>query len=172
MLDLKGKTMYEAIVESAKDFPRGTAIYYQGKKITFSRFIKRIDRMADILSNRLDVQKGDVVLIAQPNIPDALVLFYAANRIGAICNFVHPFTPFNQVRVIMKKTNTKVAFLFEQRIAKEVDRYRDLSDKIYVTRIEDDLPSLQKFIYHNFYNNKIRRKLGKWRGKFDGFKYL
>ena len=172
MLDLKNKTLYEAIKESALDFPRGTAIYYQGRKISFSNFMKRIERMADILSNRLDVKKGDVILIAQPNLPDALVLFYAANRIGAISNFVHPFTPFNQVRVIMQKTNTKVAFLFEQRIAKEVDKYRKLADKIYVTRIEDDLPFFKKFIYHNFYNNKIRRKLGKWRGKFNGFKYL
>ena len=140
MLDLKNKTLYEAIKESALDFPRGTAIYYQGSKISFSNFMKRIERMADILANRLDVKKGDVILIAQPNLPDALVLFYAANKIGAISNFVHPFTPFNQVRVIMQKTNTKVAFLFEQRIAKEVDKYRKLADKIYVTRIEDDLP--------------------------------
>ena len=172
MLDLKNKTMYEAIVDAANDFPHGVAIYYQGKKIKFSNFVKRINRMADILYNRLEIRKGDVILIAQPNIPDALVLFYAANRIGAICNFVHPFTPFNQVRVIMQKTNTKFAFLFEQRIAKEVDRYRNLADRIYVTRIEDDLPLAQKFIYHNFYNNKIRAKLGKWRGKFPGFKYL
>lgn len=172
MLDLKGKTMYEALLESANDFPNGTAIYYQGKKISFRNLIRRIDRMADILSNRLDIKRNDVILIAQPNIPDTLVIFYAANKIGAISNFVHPFTPFNQVRVIMQKTNTKVAFLFEQRIAKEVDRYRKLVDKIYVTRIEDDLPLAQKIIYHSFYNNKIRKKLGKWRGKFSGFKYV
>ena len=172
MLDLKNKTMYEAVMDAVNDFPRGTAIYYQGKKISYSRFAKRIDRMADILSNKLNVKKGDVILIAQPNLPDALVLFYAANRIGAISNFVHPFTPFNQIRVIMQKTNTKVAFLFEQRIAKEVDKYRKLSDKIYVTRVEDDLPLLKKIIYHTFYNFKIRRKLGKWRNKFDGFNYL
>lgn len=172
MLDLKNKTLYEAILESAKDFPKGTAIYYQGKKISFAKFIKRIDRMADILHNRLNIKRNDVILIAQPNIPDTLVLFYAANKIGAICNFVHPFTPFNQVRVIMKATKTKVAFLFEQRIAKEVERYRSISEKIYVTRIEDDLPFFQKIIYHCFMNNKIRSKLGRWRNKFDGFKYL
>ena len=164
--------MYEALLESAEDFPLGTAIYYQGRRIMFSSLMRHVDRMADILYHVLNVRRNDVILIAQPNIPDALIIFYAANKIGAIANFVHPFTPFNQVRVIMKKTNTKVAFLFEQRVAKEVDRYRQLADKIYVTRIEDFLPLPSKIIYHNFYNNKIRKKLGKWRGKFKGFNYV
>ena len=112
MLDLKNKTMYEALVDSVNKYPHYTAVYYQGTKIKFPHFKKQVDRMADILSNRLEVKKNDVVLIAQPNIPDTLILFYAVNKIGAIANFVHPFTPFNQVRVIMQKTNTKVAFIF------------------------------------------------------------
>ena len=171
-LDLKGKTMYQTILEASKSTPRALALYYQGKKISFSGFIKRIDRCADILSNTLGVKRNDVILIAQPNIPDVLVLFYACNKIGAIANLVHPFTPFNQVRDIIRKTNTKYAFMFEQRIAKEVEKYRDIADKIYVTRIEDDLPFFKKVFYHTFMNFKIRRKLGKWRGKFQGFKYL
>ena len=53
-------------------------------------------------------KKGDVVLIAQPNIPDCLVTFYAVNKIGAIANMVHPFTPYNQILQIYKKTNSKM----------------------------------------------------------------
>ena len=166
------QTIYERFHESAIDFPHGLAIYYQGKKISFKKLDKLINRMSDILVNRLNVKRGDVLLIAQPNIPEVLVLFYAANKIGAICDFVHPFTPFNQIVSIMKHTNAKYAFLFEQRVAKEVERYRDIADKIYVTRIEDFLPVGKKFMYHNFMNNAIRRKLGKWRGSFPGFKYL
>ena len=128
---------------------------------------------ADILYNRLGVRENDVVVIAQPNIPETIVLFYAINKIGATSNLIHPFTPFNQVKQIMDKTNTKLAFLFEQRIAKEVKPYREIADKVYVTRIEDDLPLISKFIYHNFMNFRIRKKLGKLpkRFKFDGFKY-
>lgn len=163
---------YEKLKEAIKGFPHGLAIYYQGKKISYRKLDKLINRMADILVNRLNVQKGDVLLIAQPNIPEVLILFYAANKIGAVCDFVHPFTPFNQIKAIIKQTNAKYAFLFEQRIAKEVDRYREMSDVIYVTRIEDFLPSGKKFIYHTFMNKAIRRKLGKWRGSFKGFKYL
>ena len=43
---------------------------------------------------------------------------------------------------------------------------------VIVTRIEDFLPLGKKFIYHNFMNNAIRKKLSHWRGSFKGFKYL
>ena len=166
-------TMYQALVEAGKKCPGDLAIFYQGKKINFKTLIKRVDNTADILYHQLGVRENDVVVIAQPNIPETIVLFYALNKIGATSNLIHPFTPFNQVKSIMDKTHTKVAFLFEQRIAKEVERYREISDRIYVTRIEDDLPITSKFIYHNFMNFRIRKKLGKLpaRFKFDGFKY-
>ena len=165
-------TMYQQLKKAALEKPNYAAVYYQGKKISYRKFLKRVDRMANILEYRLDVHKDDVVLVAQPNIPDVLVLIYAINKIGAIVNLVHPFIPFNQVQKIIKQTNTKVAFLFEQRVAKEVEKYREITTPIYVTRIEDDLPLFKKFIYHTFMNFKIRRKLGKWRGSFSGFKYL
>ena len=170
-MNLEALTLYGSLQDSIKNLKNNTAIYYQGTKITFRKFGKLLDRTADILQNRLGIKENDVVLVAQPNIPDVLLLIYALNKIGAIVNLVHPFTPFNQIKAIMKQTKTKVAILFEQRVAKEVDRYRDLADKIYVTRVEDYLPCFKKFVYHTFMNRKIRYKLGKWRGKFDGFKY-
>ena len=166
-------TMYEALKVAANKAPHDLALYYQGKRISFKTLLKRIDNTADVLYNRLGVRENDVIVIAQPNIPETIVLFYAINKIGATSNLIHPFTPFNQVKQIMDKTNTKLAFLFEQRIAKEVKPYREIADKVYVTRIEDDLPLISKFIYHNFMNIRIRKKLGKLpkRFKFDGFKY-
>ena len=166
-------TMYAAFKEAAKKTPNNLAVYYEGKRISFKTLLKRIDEAADILYNRLGVRQGDVIVIAQPNIPETIVLYYAVNKIGATSNLIHPFTPFNQVKSIMDKTHTKYAFLFEQRIAKEVTRYREIADKVFVTRIEDDLPIFKKMFYHTFMNFRIRRKLGKLpaRFRFDGFKY-
>lgn len=165
-------SLYETVSLAAKRFPNYQAVYYQRKKIKYSAFIKRIDRMADILYNVFNIREGDVILVAQPNIPDVLVLIYALNKIGAIINLVHPFTPYNQVKSIMDKTNSKIGFVFEQRVAKEVDKFREIANKIVVTRVEDDLPCFKKFIYHNFMNNKIREKLGRFRSYFPGFTYL
>ena len=166
-------TMYEALKEAANKYPRDLALYYEGKKISFQTLLKRVDMTADIIYHQLGIRENDVVVISQPNIPETIVLFYAVNKIGATSNLIHPFTPFNQVKAIIEKTHTKVAFLFEQRIAKEVDRYRELVDKVYVTRIEDDLPFFKKVFYHTFMNFRIRKKLGKLPSnyKFSGFKY-
>ena len=164
-------TMYEAVVKAAKERPNDLALYYQGTKITFKMLLNRINKMANALHYRLGINANDVVLISQPNIPEVVVLFYATNKLGAIANLVHPFTPYEQVKDIMEKTNAKVAFLFEQRIAKEVEKYRLASDNIYVTRIEDDLPFFKKLFYHIFMNFKIRKKLGKHEN-FPGFKYV
>ena len=165
-------SLYEAVLQSAKKYPNAMAIYYKGTRISFRDFIKKVDRTADILVNQLNIKRNDVVLVAQPNIPEALILIYAINKIGAICNSVHPFTPFNQLKNIFRQTKSKVAFVFEQRVAKEVDKYRDFADKIYVTRVEDSLPIFKKWAYHTFMNRAIRKKLGRYQGKFKGFKYF
>ena len=172
MADNINQTMYQAVKSASLEVPNNTAIYYQGTKISFKKFISLVDRMSDILSNRLGIKKGDTVLLAQPNIPDVLILFYALNKIGAIVNLVHPFIPYNQTKLIFKKTHSKYAFLFEQRVTKEVENYRSFAEHVYVCRVEDYLPFFKKFIYHTFMNRAIRKKLGKFRGSFKGFKYV
>lgn len=166
------QTMYQAVVAAYKALHHGKAIYYQGKSISYRKFIKDVDRMADILVNVLGVKKDDVVLVSQPNIPDVLILIYALNKIGAIVNSVHPFTPYNQLKNIIDRTGSKVAFLFEQRVAKEVEKFREIADMVYVTRIENHLPLFKKLVYHTFMNRSIRKTLGRFRGKFKGFKYV
>ena len=165
-------TMYEAVRRASLEVPNCTAVYYQGTKISFRRFIRLVDRMADTLYHRLGIRHGDTILLAQPNIPHVLILFYALNKIGAIVNLVHPFIPYNQTKEIFKKTHSKYAFLFEQRVAKEVESYRDFAEHVYVCRVEDFLPPVKRFVYHFFMNNAIRKKLGKFRGSFKGFKYI
>ena len=165
-------SMYQAVQEAALKNQKEVAVFYQGKKIKFKKFISEVDRMANILVNDFGIKKGDCVLLAQPNIPEVLICFYALNKIGAVTNFVHPFTPFNRILSIYKKNHCVLAIMFEQRIAKEVENYRDFNGKIVVTRIEDHLPLVKKIFYHTFMNRAIRRKLGPWRGSFKGFDYL
>lgn len=61
-------TMYEAVRRASLEASKCTAVYYQGTKISFKKFIKLIDRMADILYNRLGIREGDTILLAEPNI--------------------------------------------------------------------------------------------------------
>ena len=60
---MQNPSIYERLHEAVVDFPRGLAVYYQGTKIRFKKFGKLVNRTADILANRLNVKKGDVLLI-------------------------------------------------------------------------------------------------------------
>ena len=42
--------------------------------------MSQIDDMADILYHRLGIKEDDVVVIAQPNMPETIILFYAVNK--------------------------------------------------------------------------------------------
>ena len=65
------------------------AVIYDGHKIGYREFFKEIDRVAAGLYE-LGVRKGDVVMIALPNIPQSVVMTYAVARIGGICSMIHP----------------------------------------------------------------------------------
>lgn len=171
MYDFKNKSMYQVVYEAGLKVPHNTAIYYQKRKITFAEFLRSVDKMADVFEHKLGVHQGDVVTISLPNIPNVLIVIYALNKLGAICNIVHPYTPYNQLKVIIDKTHSKWAFVFEQRVAKELEKFKAISHICYVSRVEDFLPVVSKQIYHTFMNFRIRRKLKKnWR--FKGFKYF
>jgi len=159
-------SMYECVKRVADEHPLTIAVVYEKKIFTYFDLMNMIDRYASFLGDKLHLVKGDVITISLPNIPQALFLLYAANKLGIICNMVHPFTPYNQLKAILDKVESKYAFLFEQRVAKEIDKYRAIQDKIYICRIEDYLPFFKKLAYHFFMNFKIRRKLGKhWKTK-------
>ena len=70
-------TLYRAYVNAASKVPNETAIFYYNNKISFHRLLVLIDRWASILQNDLNIKKGDSVLIALPNIPQTLIIFYA-----------------------------------------------------------------------------------------------
>ena len=44
-MELKRQTLYEAIRDSAKRYPNITALYYQGSKISYKKFLKMVDYM-------------------------------------------------------------------------------------------------------------------------------
>ena len=80
-------TMYEAVKEAACKYPTHIALDFMGKSTAYAELMLRIDECANALYH-LGIRKNDTVTIALPNCPQAVYLFYAVNRIGAIANMV------------------------------------------------------------------------------------
>lgn len=80
------------IVENtAKKYPRNIALVYMGRKISYCEFTDNVLRVCRVLTD-LGIKAEDKVLVCLPNIPQAVYLLYAADRLGAVCGFVHPLS--------------------------------------------------------------------------------
>ncbi len=76
-------SVYERLKESAKGNNTLYALNYYGIDITYEKMLHHIDEVAKALQS-YGIQKGDVVMSALPSIPEAVFLFYATNKVGAI----------------------------------------------------------------------------------------
>lgn len=144
---IENLTLYQAYVQASLKTPSETAIYYFETKISYAKLLERIDEMASILQNLYRIEKGDVVLVSLPNIPETIVLFYALNKIGAISNMVHPNSPFEVMQKYYNDANCKIAFLFESRVYKELTSYMEFNGNIVLCSAANSLPLRKKEAY-------------------------
>ncbi len=79
-------------------------------KMRFDTFFKEIDRVAAGLY-KMGVRRGDVVMVALPNIPQSIVVVYALSRIGAIASMIHPKLSRDEFGEAVDKQQPKVVFL-------------------------------------------------------------
>ena len=100
-------TMYEAVADAASRFESENAITYFNLTLTYAELMAEIDRASKALKADGFMPK-DVITICLPNIPQAVILFYAVNRLGGVCNMMHPLSPAAAIVKNMKRTNSRV----------------------------------------------------------------
>lgn len=81
------------------------AIKYFDESITYKELLNRIDICARALSC-YGVREGDVVTICMPNTPEAVISFYAINKIGAVSSLIHPLSSQEEIRHSLQKTKS------------------------------------------------------------------
>ena len=106
-------SMYEALLYNISGSTVRTAVSFYGKKYTFDEVFRLIDTLADNLAAEFSIGKGDTVTLCIPNSPAALFCFYAANKLGAAVNLVHPFIPPETLRESVRRTGSKLALVYD-----------------------------------------------------------
>jgi len=123
------ENIYEYFKRHAYGYINNTAIEYFGTKISYKNFLYEIDRCARAYK-RIGIKKGDVVSIISANIPEALISFYALNKIGAVSNMLHPLLSENEILDNLKKYSTVVVMAIDvtysklKNILKDTDVYK------------------------------------------------
>lgn len=95
-LNYPKETIYEFFINSAISHPNYIAYEYFGKEVTYQKFVEQIHQCAKALK-AIGCKEDDVITICTPNMPEAIIMFYAINMIGAISNIIHPLSSENEI---------------------------------------------------------------------------
>lgn len=109
---IEEKSAYQQLYDRTHDL-NSVAIQYFTKDITFKRLFEKIEAISNALN---DVQKGDVVSISLPNIPEAIYIFYAVNKKGAVANMIDCRKNGDDLAECINKTGSRVLFIFDQQL--------------------------------------------------------
>jgi acyl-CoA synthetase (AMP-forming)/AMP-acid ligase II len=138
----------QLLTKSAKTFPENLALVHGPKRLTYSQFNSRVNRLANTL-RRLGVKQGDNVAVMQYNYPETLESIFACFKAGCACvpiNFrLHP----NEFAFIIDHSEAKAVILspeFNEAFVSIRDRIPNARHLITLANAEDELLDYEKLI--------------------------
>ena len=153
-------SMYEMVKKCASKYPELTAYSYYGNKVSYKSYIKKIDICA-LAFLSLGVKKGDTVTICMPNTPEAIISFYALNKLGAIINMIHPLSSEEELKHCIKLSKSKYALVADIVYGKIKNIKSELDlEKIIYTSVGESMDPITKLGY-------LIKTFGKVDGELD-----
>lgn len=130
-LEIFEGSIYNCIKKDVPDRENWNAYSYYGKNVTYKEFLKQIDNAAKAFRSQ-GIRKGDVVTICMPNTPEAVVSFYALNKIGAIADMIHPLSSEQEIKNYLISSHSVMLVMIDlcyEKVAgviKETDVYKTI----------------------------------------------
>jgi long-chain acyl-CoA synthetase len=143
-IEVPDASMYKLVAQSARRQPEATALVYVGRRITYSELQAEIDRCAEALLAQ-GIHEGDSVTLSMPNVPNAIVLFYALNRIGARAVMTHPLSSPTELKHYLNQTSSRWAVTMDMFYGRFRDILADTDvEKLLICHFSDYLSSAKK----------------------------
>ncbi len=138
------KTMFELVEQAGKTYPSYTAFDFMGKSTDYKAMLESIETVAKAFCS-LGIKPGDKVTLCLPNTPQAVICFYALNRIGAISNMIHPLSSEGEIAFYLKDSESVAAVTLNQFYGKfEAIRSEVNLKHLIITSIADALSTVMK----------------------------
>ncbi len=106
-------SMFEAVENIAKQYPKSVAFDFMGRSTTYMRLVTEVRNCAKALKT-IGVREGDRVTIAMPNCPQAIFMFYAVNLVGGIANMIHPLSAEKEIEFYLNDSKSVTAITLDQ----------------------------------------------------------
>ena len=153
------KTMYELVNDKLQENPDAVSMGFQSTDITAGETSAQINQAAAALHN-MGLKPGDAVTICLPNTPHSPVIFYAVQRIGAICSMIHPLSPGAAVAAAMRRTRSRWLVTIDGFLPRMSDDLAELErddhlDKVVACAISDYLKGVEKIGFWAMTGRKI-----------------
>ena len=110
-------SMYDVLNQTATDYPTATALDYMNTKTSYKALHKEVLRCAKALKE-FGVLPEDKVTVCLPNIPQAVIVFYAIIYLGAHANMIHPLSSGNEIEFYINTSGSKLLFILDAFFAK------------------------------------------------------
>lgn len=156
-------TIFDYMYSRNKKYPNQIALQYFGQKMTYKEFFRKVDQCADSYI-KMGIKEGDIVTICMPNTPEAIISFYALNKIGAVSNMIHPLKSETEIKEYINQVKSKMVLCIDI----DYDKINNIIDQTNVENVviasaKDSMPFATKLLYsiglkksNNFYKTKKR----------------
>ena len=140
-------TMVGFLLDSVSRYPENIAIEYYGSTYTYRELYEHIRKAAASLRSQ-GVKENEKVAICMPNTPQALILFYAINMVGAIALIIHPLSGETEIEKFLSESDVKFLLVLDV-VYEKIHNIADKTvlEKIVVATAGDGLKSIKKFLY-------------------------
>lgn len=155
-LDYPDISLYNMLEKSMEEHPEYISYNYFGTKKTYKEFIDKIDECAKAFKS-LGIKYKDKVSICMPNTPEAIISFYALNKIGAICNMIHPLSAESEIKYYLNISESEFIISIDVSVNKIIHIAKDTKlRKCIVVSAKDSMPFYLKIGYMLTKGRKVK----------------
>ncbi len=155
-LEYPNISLYKMLENSILKHQDNISYNYYGTKRTYKEFAQEIDKCARAFKS-LGVKTKDRVSICMPNTPEAIISFYALNKIGAVANMIHPLSAENEIKRFLNISKSKYIIAIDlsfhkiNKIAQET-----FLEKCILVSAKNSMPLYMKIGYQLTKGRKIK----------------
>lgn len=154
-IEVPNISVYEKLKESSKEHMNAIALNYFGKTTTYAKFLEEVDTCARALKSQ-GIREGDVITLCMANTPEAIISFYAINKIGAISNIIHPLSASEEIKRSVIATNSICMIAINMSYEKIKEVIEDTKVyKLIIVSASDSMPTILGIGYYLTQGRKI-----------------
>ncbi|MEM3626874.1 MAG: long-chain fatty acid--CoA ligase [Candidatus Bathyarchaeia archaeon] len=138
--------LFEFLRKTAEKYPNKTALVYFDRGITYRELDLVTDKFATALSD-LGVKKGDKFAVFLPNVPQFVISYYGAIKIGAVVTAISPLYKEREVEHQLNDSEAETIIVLDMLypIVEKVWEKTRLK-RVIVTSLKEYMPSTLAFL--------------------------